>query len=69
MNINEAQFLQKMFKYFDIQNRGKVDFDQFYRSMEKVGIIMEKSVSTDNRWSRVHFLALVRGAAIKEFLG
>ena len=45
MNINEVQFLQKMFKYFDIQNSGKVDFDQFYRSMEKTGIIMEKSVS------------------------
>lgn len=43
MNINETQFLQKMFKYFDIQNTGKVDFDQFYRSMEKTGIIMEKS--------------------------
>lgn len=43
MNINEVQFLQKMFKYFDIQNTGKVDFDQFYRSMEKTGIIMEKS--------------------------
>ena len=44
-NINEVQFLQKMFKYFDIQNSGKVDFDQFHRSMEKTGIIMEKSVS------------------------
>lgn len=41
--MNEVQFLQKMFKYFDIQNSGKVDFDQFYRSMEKTGIIMEKS--------------------------
>jgi len=45
MNINEVQFLQKMFKYFDIQNRGRVNFDQFYRAMEKTGIIMEKSVS------------------------
>lgn len=26
-NMNEVQFLQKMFKYFDIQNSGKVDFD------------------------------------------
>lgn len=42
-NMNEVQFLQRMFKYFDIQNSGKVDFDQFYRSMEKTGIIMEKS--------------------------
>jgi len=47
MNINEVQFLQKMFKYFDIQNRGRVNFDQFYRAMEKTGIIMEKSVSID----------------------
>ena len=47
MNINEIQFLQKMFKYFDIQNTGKVDFDQFFRSMEKTGIIMEKSVSIE----------------------
>ena len=44
-NINEAQFLQKMFKYFDIQNKGKVDFDQFYRAMEKTGIVMDKPVS------------------------
>lgn len=43
--MNETQFLQKMFKYFDIQNSGKVDFDQFFRSMEKTGIIMEKGVS------------------------
>jgi Ca2+-binding EF-hand superfamily protein len=34
-----------MFKYFDIQNRGKVNFDQFYRAMEKTGITMERSVS------------------------
>ena len=44
-NINEAQFLQKMFKYFDIQNKGKVDFDQFYRAMEKTGIVMDRPVS------------------------
>ena len=44
-NINEAQFLQKMFKFFDIQNKGKVDFDQWYRAMEKVGIVMDRPVS------------------------
>lgn len=44
-NINEALFLQKMFKFFDIQNKGKVDFDQFFRAMEKTGIVMDKPVS------------------------
>jgi len=34
-----------MFKYFDIQNRGMVNFEQFYRAMEKTGIIMDKNVS------------------------
>lgn len=34
-----------MFKYFDIQNRGLVNFDQFYRAMEKTGIIMDRNVS------------------------
>jgi Ca2+-binding EF-hand superfamily protein len=33
-----------MFKYFDIQNRGFVNFEQFYRAMEKTGIIMDKNV-------------------------
>ena len=45
-NINEATFLQKQFKYFDIQNQGKVNFDQFYRAVEKAGVTMERSVST-----------------------
>jgi Ca2+-binding EF-hand superfamily protein len=37
-----------MFKFFDIQNKGKVDFDQWYRAMEKVGIVMDRPVSTQN---------------------
>ena len=41
-NINESQFLAKCFKYFDIQNKGKVDFDQFFRAMDKLGIIMDR---------------------------
>ena len=45
-NINEATFLQKQFKYFDIQNQGKVNFDQFYRAVEKAGVTMERSVSS-----------------------
>jgi Ca2+-binding EF-hand superfamily protein len=34
-----------MFKFFDIQNKGKVDFDQFFRAMEKTGIVMDRPVS------------------------
>lgn len=37
-----------MFKFFDIQNKGRVDFDQFYRAMEKVGIVMDRPVSNFN---------------------
>lgn len=42
-NLHEAKFLQKQFKYFDIQNRGKVNFDQFYRAMEKTGVILPRA--------------------------
>jgi Ca2+-binding EF-hand superfamily protein len=38
--VHEAKFLQRQFKYFDIQNRGKVSFEQFCRAMEKTGIVM-----------------------------
>ncbi len=41
-NQSEAKFLQKTFKFFDIQNRGKVNFDQFFRAMEKAGIVMSR---------------------------
>ena len=44
-NMHEVQFMSKMFKYFDISNKGKVNFDQFYRAMEKLGVIMEQEVS------------------------
>lgn len=45
-NMHEVQFMAKMFKYFDIQNRGKVTFEQFYRAMEKLGISMDQQVSS-----------------------
>jgi len=32
----------KTFKYFDVMNKGKVTFDQFYRSMDKAGVVMER---------------------------
>lgn len=44
-NVNETQFLQKTFKYFDVMNKGKVTFDQFYKSMDKAGVVMERDVS------------------------
>lgn len=42
---NEEGFLQKCFKFFDIHNKGDVNFDQFYRTIEKIGVIVEKEVS------------------------
>ena len=40
----EEGYLTKCFKFFDIHNRGAVSFDQFYRTIEKIGVIMEKPV-------------------------
>jgi hypothetical protein len=36
--------LAKCFKFFDIQNKGEVNFDNFYRAVEKIGVIIEKNV-------------------------
>jgi Ca2+-binding EF-hand superfamily protein len=43
-NQSEETFLVKCFKFFDIRNKGEVDFEQFYRAVEKIGVIIEKSV-------------------------
>lgn len=32
----------KTLKFYDIYNTGELDFANFYRSMEKIGIIIEK---------------------------
>ena len=32
----------KQLKFFDIYNTGALDFSSFYRSIEKIGIIIEK---------------------------
>jgi Ca2+-binding EF-hand superfamily protein len=40
----EDTFLAKTFKFFDIQNKGAVSFEQFYRAVEKIGVTTEKSV-------------------------
>ena len=34
--------MQKTFKFFDYQNKGRVNFDQFFRAMEKAGIVMSR---------------------------
>jgi len=44
-NQGEEGFLAKCFKFFDIHNKGEVNFEQFYRTVEKIGVIIEKQVS------------------------
>jgi Ca2+-binding EF-hand superfamily protein len=41
-NINEVTFLNKQFKYFDISNKGIIDFEQFQRAVEKIGVVMTR---------------------------
>jgi Ca2+-binding EF-hand superfamily protein len=41
---NEEGFLSKCFKFFDINNKGEVTYDQFYRTVEKIGVIIDKNV-------------------------
>ena len=39
-NMNETQFINKQFKYFDVSNLGQVNFEQFQRAIEKIGVVM-----------------------------
>jgi Ca2+-binding EF-hand superfamily protein len=39
--------LAKCFKFFDIHNKGEVNFEQFYRTVEKIGVNIEKQVSLE----------------------
>ena len=39
----EERFLVKSFQFFDIMRNGFVDFNQFYRTIEKLGVVMTKS--------------------------
>lgn len=45
-NQGEEGFLAKCFKFFDIHNKGEVAFEQFFRTVEKIGVIISKEVST-----------------------
>ena len=38
-------FLNKQFKYFDVQNKGAINFEQFQRAIEKIGVVMSNFVS------------------------
>lgn len=39
---SDAVFLTKTLKFFDIYNEGSINFDNFYRGIEKIGVIIEK---------------------------
>ena len=36
--MSEEACLMKMFKYFDVTNKGCVDFGEFQRALEKTGM-------------------------------
>lgn len=38
-STDEKNYLQKTFKFFDIQNKGSVNLEQFVRSCEKIGVV------------------------------
>ena len=44
-NQSEEGFISKTFKFFDIHNKGQVNFEQFHRAVEKIGLVIEKQVS------------------------
>lgn len=39
---SEEGFLVKQFKFFDIYNTGVLSFDNFYRTVEKIGLVIDK---------------------------
>jgi Ca2+-binding EF-hand superfamily protein len=41
-NTSENNFLVKCFKFFDIYNKGEVDFELFYKAVEKIGVIIDR---------------------------
>ena len=47
---DETTFLNKTFKFFDIQNKGGVSQDQFQRAVEKMGVVLtDKMVSASSK--------------------
>jgi Ca2+-binding EF-hand superfamily protein len=54
---SEEAFLTKQLKFFDIYNTGDLDFNNFYRSIEKIGVIIEKETLQylfDNFYDNAH---------------
>jgi Ca2+-binding EF-hand superfamily protein len=39
---SEEAFLVKSLKFFDIYNTGDLDLNNFFRAIEKIGVIIEK---------------------------
>ena len=44
---DQATFLNKTFKFFDIQNKGGVNQDQFKRAIEKLGVVVPDNANMD----------------------
>lgn len=54
---SEEAFLIKSLKFFDIYNTGELDFNNFFRSIEKIGVIIEKETLQyifDNFYDQAH---------------
>jgi Ca2+-binding EF-hand superfamily protein len=54
---SEEAFLVKSLKFFDIYNTGELDFSNFFRSIEKIGVIIEKETLQfvfDNFYDQAH---------------
>lgn len=56
----EESYLAKTFKFFDIHNKGEVNFDQFYRTVEKLGVIIDKNVSVFNILCYIYYLGSLK---------
>lgn len=45
--MDEHTFLQRTFKFFDIQNRGCVTLDQFRRTLTKIGVVVPNEADVE----------------------
>jgi Ca2+-binding EF-hand superfamily protein len=39
--VSEEQILLKSFKYFDLDNSGRVDYNEFVKAIEKLGVAIQ----------------------------
>ena len=62
-NTNEEAVLLKAFKYFDLNNNGTVEPDEFAKAVEKIGIMIPtKQVS---RLSKLSSPSVIRSRLLK----